>query len=622
MEHRALGRSGLEVSRIILGCGNFGGLGSSTAHFGAGETEGEAHAIMDAAWEAGITTFDTADAYGGGRSESFIGSWLRAKSPDVREQIVLTTKTFNPMSDGADHGLSRERILRQIDGSLERLGVESVPLYLAHDMDPAVPVAETIGAFDTLVADGKIRAYGGSNVDVAWLEAALGIGRPDWAQNSYSLLDREPEHGVLEVCARAGLGFTPFSPLAGGWLTGKYKRGEKPPAGSRMTLRPEPYLHLQEDAVFDALEALDVQADERATTPATLAFAWLLAHPHVTAVVVGPRRPEQLRPALDALELESLPARARPADLTLHMSVLVLSEHDVRRLLPMDECIEAMDAVLRSLARGELHQPLRFLTRPPNAESLMGFMPAHRGGDGSVWSLKEIVIAPGNPARGLDAHQGAVLLHDGETGELRALLNASPITEIRTAAVSAVATRALARPDARVVAILGAGVQARSHTEAMRAVLGDAEIRTWSRGDGGTPEQVLRGADVVCTCTSAREPILQRDWLSAGTHVNAVGASLPTVRELDTETMAAAGLFVDRRESTLNESGDLLLAGLGEEHIRAELGEVLIGAHPGRTDGEELTVFKSLGLAVEDLAAAELIVRKAREQGGGTEVQF
>jgi len=304
------------------------------------------------------------------------------------------------------------------------------------------------------------------------------------------------------------------------------------------------------------------------------------------------------------------------------VSVLVLNEHDVRALLPMDECIEAMDGILRSLARGELHQPLRFVTRPPSAESLMGFMPAHRGGDGSVWSLKEIVIAPGNPARGLDAHQGAVMLHDGETGELRALLNASPITEIRTAAVSAVATRALARPDARVVAILGGGVQARSHDEAMRAVLAGAEIRTWSRGDGGTPEDVLRGADVVCTCTSAREPILRRDWLAAGTHVNAVGASLPTARELDTETMAAASLFVDRRESTLNESGDLLLAGLGEEHIRAEVGEVLIGVHPGRANADELTVFKSLGLAVEDLAAAELIVEKARERGIGTEVEF
>ena len=307
MEHRALGRSGVEVSRIILGCGNFGGIGSSPAHFGAGETEGEAHALMDAAWEAGITTFDTADAYGGGRSESFIGSWLRAKGADVRDRIVLTTKTFNPMSDGADHGLSPERIRRQLDGSLERLGVESVPLYLAHAMDPAVPVAETIGAFDALVAEGKIRAYGGSNVDVAWLEEALRRGRPDWAQNEYSLLDREAEEGVIEVCTREGLGFTPFSPLAGGWLTGKYRRAEEPPAGSRMTLRPEPYLHLKTDRVFDALEAFEAQADERGTTPTTLAFAWLLAHPQVTAVVVGPRRPAQLRPALDALELDLSP---------------------------------------------------------------------------------------------------------------------------------------------------------------------------------------------------------------------------------------------------------------------------------------------------------------------------
>jgi aryl-alcohol dehydrogenase-like predicted oxidoreductase len=303
MEHRALGRSGVEVSRIILGCGNFGGLGSSPAYFGSGETEGEAHALMDAAWEAGITTFDTADAYGGGRSESFIGTWLRAKGSAVRDGIVLTTKTFNPMSDGADHGLSPERIRRQLEGSLERLGVESVPLYLAHAMDPAVPVAETIGTFDALVAEGKIRAYGGSNVDVEWLEEALLHGRPDWVQNSYSLLDREAEDGVLEVCARDGLGFTPFSPLAGGWLTGKYRRDAELPAGSRMTLRPEPYEHLRNDGVFDGLEALEEQAGRRAATPPTLAFAWLLAHPHVTSVVVGPRRPDQLRPALDALEL-------------------------------------------------------------------------------------------------------------------------------------------------------------------------------------------------------------------------------------------------------------------------------------------------------------------------------
>jgi ornithine cyclodeaminase/alanine dehydrogenase-like protein (mu-crystallin family) len=304
------------------------------------------------------------------------------------------------------------------------------------------------------------------------------------------------------------------------------------------------------------------------------------------------------------------------------MSVLVLDEHHVRSLLTMAECIEAMEEVLRSLARGELHQPLRPVTRPEGADSLMGLMPAYRSGERSAWSLKEIVIAPGNPARGLDAHQGAVLLHDGETGQLRALLNASAITEIRTAAVSAVATRALARPGSRVVAILGGGVQARSHDKAMRAVLPDAEIRNWARREGGTPEEVLRDADIVCTCTSAREPILHREWLAPGTHVNAVGSSVPSARELDAATVAEATLFVDRRESALNEAGDLLLAGFGAERIAAELGEVLAGTHPGRTDAHELTVFKSLGLGVEDLAAAELVVRKARERGVGTEVEF
>lgn len=304
------------------------------------------------------------------------------------------------------------------------------------------------------------------------------------------------------------------------------------------------------------------------------------------------------------------------------MSVLVLDEEHVRELLTMAECIEAMDEVLRSLAGGELHQPLRFVTRAPAGGTLMGLMPAWRGGGEAAWSLKEIVIAPENPAHGLDAHQGAVLLHDGATGELRALLNASPITEIRTAAVSAVATRALAREGAQVVAILGGGVQARSHEAAMRAVLPAAEIRMWRRADGGTAEQTVRGADVVCCCTSAREPILDREWLDAGAHVNAVGSSVPTARELDAATVAAATFVVDRRESAVNEAGDLLLAGFGEERIAAELGEVLVGEHPGRTDAAELTVFKSLGLGVEDLAAAELVVRKARERGLGTEVSF
>jgi aryl-alcohol dehydrogenase-like predicted oxidoreductase len=307
VDYRALGRSGVEVSRLILGCGNFGGIGSSPAWFGAGESEGEAHILLDAAWAAGITTFDTADAYGGGRSETFIGNWLRSKGPAVREQLVLTTKTFNPMQEGADSGLSRRRIRRQIESSLQRLGVDRIDLYLPHARDPETPVAETIAAFEELVDEGKIRAYGGSNVDTAWLREALAHGRPDWVQNSFSLLDRGDESGVLELCAQEGLGYTPFSPLAGGWLTGKYRRGEAAPSGSRMTLRPEPYEHLRTDEVFDRLERFEQLAVERETTPAALTFAWLLAHPHVTAVVVGPRRPEHLRPALEALELRLSP---------------------------------------------------------------------------------------------------------------------------------------------------------------------------------------------------------------------------------------------------------------------------------------------------------------------------
>ena len=171
-------------------------------------------------------------------------------------------------------------------------------------MDDATPVAETVGAFEDLVREGSIRAYGGSNVDADWLEEALRHGRPAWVQNSHSLLERDDETGVLPVVVREGLGYTPFSPLAGGWLTGKYRRDEEPPAGSRMTLRPEPYRHLEDGRVYDALETFEAIAHERGTTPAALAIAWLLGHPHVTAVVIGPRRPDQLRPALEALQLD------------------------------------------------------------------------------------------------------------------------------------------------------------------------------------------------------------------------------------------------------------------------------------------------------------------------------
>lgn len=321
------------------------------------------------------------------------------------------------------------------------------------------------------------------------------------------------------------------------------------------------------------------------------------------------------------------------------MTVLILSDRDVRDLLDMPSCIAAMQDVLADLERGGLFNPLRFVTRPP-ADTFMGFMPAYRAGSEPLYSLKEVVIAPANHARGLDSHQGAVLVHDGVTGVLRAVVNASAITEIRTAAVSAVATTLLARPNAGSVAIIGAGVQARSHVAAMQACLPAARIIVWSRtrahaealaADSGcwvaeSLDAALDGADVVCTTTSSREPIITRAMLSAGTHYNAVGSSIAAAREFDAEAMAAVSLFVDRRESTLNESGDYLdaarEAGIGPDHIRAELGELLVGAHPGRTDDREMTLFKSLGIAVEDLAAAQLCITRARERGVGTEVAW
>ncbi|HEY8316866.1 MAG TPA: aldo/keto reductase [Gaiellaceae bacterium] len=304
MDRAYLGATGVRVSRIILGCGNFGGIGSAPEFFGGGESRDEAFAVMDAAWEAGITTFDTADAYGGGRSETWIGDWLRTKGSDVRDEIVLSTKTFAPMEEGADHGLAPARVRRQLESSLERLGVERVTMYLTHAWDPDVAVAETLGVLDELEREGKIGAYGASNVGAAQLRDALAVDLPTgygWVQNSYSLLDREAEHELLPLCLERGLGFTPFSPLAGGWLTGKYRRDEPPPPGSRMTMRPGPYEHLRTDAVFDQLEELERKASAEGTTMATLAIRWLLAQPGVTAVVQGPRKPGHLEPVLAAL---------------------------------------------------------------------------------------------------------------------------------------------------------------------------------------------------------------------------------------------------------------------------------------------------------------------------------
>jgi ornithine cyclodeaminase/alanine dehydrogenase-like protein (mu-crystallin family) len=323
------------------------------------------------------------------------------------------------------------------------------------------------------------------------------------------------------------------------------------------------------------------------------------------------------------------------------VSVLVLNQEEVERLLDLPGCMAAMEEALIGLTRGEFHLPLRPIVKPPGESHLLGLMPTYRGGARPLYALKTVAVVPDNAARGLDPHQGTVTLYDGVNGEVLAVMNATPITAIRTAAVSGIATRALAREDARELAIVGAGHQAHPHIAAMLEARPFDRIRIAARSLESaerlaaewplatavdTAEEAVRGADVVCTVTSSAEPVVLGDWLEPGTHVNAVGACFPHTRELDGTAMARATLFTDRRESCEQEAGDYILAltegAIGEGHINAELGEVLAGSAPGRTSDDEITVFESLGLAVEDLASAEYLERRAYETGTGTTVEF
>lgn len=312
----------------------------------------------------------------------------------------------------------------------------------------------------------------------------------------------------------------------------------------------------------------------------------------------------------------------------------------------MAECIELMSDALASLARGEIFQPLRTIIRPPDARGLLGLMPAYRHGEHGAFGMKAICVFPGNPSLGKDAHQGMVMLFSQETGEPLALMNASQITAIRTAAVSAVATRLLARPEAVELGIIGAGVQARTHLVALACVRGIRRARVACRNREhadqlvlemqdqvafpieavGSNEDAVRDADIVVTATSAQEPVLKRAWIADGAHINAIGTHSPQSREIDTETMRDARIFVDRRESALNEAGDYLLpaaeGAVTPESIVAEVGEVVIKTKKGRTSAAEITLFKSLGLAIEDVVCAEYLYRKAQTEDAGTWVEF
>jgi len=328
------------------------------------------------------------------------------------------------------------------------------------------------------------------------------------------------------------------------------------------------------------------------------------------------------------------------------MSVTILNHQQIEQLLPMNECIHVMERAFVALARGDVDQPLRTVFRPPGVQGVMAMMPTFRGGGTPLFGLKAICVFPGNAAIGKDAHQGAVILFDGRTGELRAIVNASAITAIRTAAVSGLATRVLATTDASTLAIIGAGVQARAHLEAIACVRQLSRVRVAANRKESaerfvremksrapceieavdSSEAAVRNAQIIVTATTSRDPVVRREWVAHGAHINAIGTFSPKARELDTATMVTGSLFVDRRESAFNEAGDYLIAAaegaIGPENIRAELGEVLIGKHPGRKTRNEITIFKSLGLAMEDLAAAEYCYRKACELNKGASVSL
>ena len=324
---------------------------------------------------------------------------------------------------------------------------------------------------------------------------------------------------------------------------------------------------------------------------------------------------------------------------------LLLSARDVKALLPMRECIGVMEGALRSVTDGSSVLPLRTVMRLDGTPNAFAAMPAVVGtGAGASLGAKIITVFPGNDATPYDAHNGAVLLFDAEHGKLLAIADASSITAIRTSAVSGLATRLLAREDAHELALLGAGVLAIPHLDAVKCVRDIRRVRVWSRSGekskvfaerarrefgvevvvSASAREAVEGADVVCTITASRTPVLEGAWLGAGTHVNAVGASLPTARELDTAAVVRSRLFVDRRESTLSEAGDFLIprgeGAVTDAHILGELGDLLANGVKGRATRDDITLFKSLGLAVEDVAALRHIHTKALKAGAGTRV--
>jgi aryl-alcohol dehydrogenase-like predicted oxidoreductase len=316
MQFHNLGRTGLRVSGFGMGCGNFGGIGSAPEFFGQGETEEEAFTLLDRAVDVGINYLDTANAYGGGRSEATIGKWLATKDATVRDNLLISSKVANPVGPGPNQrGLSRRHILEEIDASLSRLGVDHLDMYLVHEPDPTTPLEETVDVLDSLVTAGKVRYIGASNfpawlmTKALWISDGAGAHRFEWIQNSFNLIDQGDQTEMLELCHDQGLGFTNFSPLCGGLLTGKYRFEDEYPEGSRMTKRPEPYMRHWNEATFARLDRLAGMAADAGVSMAGLSLSWLYNHPNVTSSIVGPRRLSHFDPVEEAVGLDLAQSR-------------------------------------------------------------------------------------------------------------------------------------------------------------------------------------------------------------------------------------------------------------------------------------------------------------------------
>jgi ornithine cyclodeaminase len=327
------------------------------------------------------------------------------------------------------------------------------------------------------------------------------------------------------------------------------------------------------------------------------------------------------------------------------MEVLVINQSEVHQLMPMGECINLMAEALKALTQGDALNPPRQAMWLPDKTGLLGMMPASMA-DSKLMGLKAVSVFPGNQGTEFDSHQGVVLLFETDHGRLLSILDATTITAIRTAAVSGVATRLLARKDADRLALLGSGVQARSHLEAMLLARNIKQVKVWSRTHAhavsfaeqirktrgvqaeakASAREAVEGSHLICTTTAASQPVLMGEWITPGAHINAVGSSTAQARELDTAAVLRSRLFVDSRLSAVHEAGDFLMPKkdgiIGNDHIKGDIGEVLLGRISGRESSEEITLFKSVGLAVEDVAAADYVYRKAVETNKGLWVEL